>query len=140
VLNRWTLTVAALAALVTLPPPAQAQFTTYIAPPTKTKDSVKAAIVAEQKAVQDSVTRSQISDMKTWVDSAAGISVPRTLADSVRIADSSRITDSSVTSFANGAIAPATASALPWFVFFGVAGVVGGALLLRPPVKQTSRR
>src|SRR5690349_15352712 len=73
--NRW---IATLFVLALAPATAAAQFTTFIIPPNPAKDSIKAAVVAEQKAVSDSVTRAQIANMKTWVDSAAGVVVPTT--------------------------------------------------------------
>ena len=73
--NRW---MVALALIAAAPAAAAAQFTTFIAPPNPIKDSIKAVVVAEQKSLSDSITHAQITDMKTWVDSAAGIAaIPR---------------------------------------------------------------
>ena len=70
-----------------MPGIARAQFTTFIPPVNKTADSVKAAVVAEQKVQQDSVTTAQMTNMKTWVDSAAGIlPTPVTAVDSLGVA------------------------------------------------------
>ena len=51
---------------------ASAQFTTFIPPQNKAADSVKTAVAVQQRAVADSIQRVQLTNMKTWVDSAAG--------------------------------------------------------------------
>lgn len=114
--------VLALAAAA--PTVAQAQFTTFI--PRRTADSVKAAVVATQQKVSDSVAKAQITDLKTWVDSASGIVAPGTAADSLArttLADTS-------TTFRSGSRAPATASSLPLLALIGGAALLFGALLL----------
>src|SRR3954466_15958143 len=58
-----------LALLASVPTVASAQFTTFIPPQNKVADSVKAAVVAEQKAQSDSLSRTQLTNMRTWVDS-----------------------------------------------------------------------
>jgi hypothetical protein len=121
--HRW---VVALAIIAALPAVAFAQFTTFIAPPNPVKDSIKAAVVAEQRAVSDSITHAQITDMKTWVDSAAGI-VPTPPADTV-FPPQRRTTATS-----NGAIAPETASPLPFLLALGGGSMLLGVLLLRRP-------
>src|SRR3954466_10484675 len=70
--------ILSLILIASAPAAAAAQFTTFITPPNPAKDSIKAAVVAEQKAVTDSVSRAQVANMKTWVDSAAGVVVPPT--------------------------------------------------------------
>jgi hypothetical protein len=80
-----------LALIAGLPGFAQAQFTTFIPPKNKVADSVKAVVVAQQKAQVDSSVQAQITNMKTWVDSAAGIASttpmsPMTAADSAAAA------------------------------------------------------
>src|SRR3954464_4325685 len=101
-----------LAAIAGFPGIAEAQFTTFIPPKNKVADSVKAAVVAEQKAQGDSLSQAQITNMKTWVDSAAGLTpVPMTAIP----ADSGvqRVVATDSTTFRNGSRAPATASDLP---------------------------
>jgi len=49
-----------------------AQFTTYIPPRVKLTDSAKAVVVAKEKARGDSIERVRLTEMKAWVDSAAG--------------------------------------------------------------------
>jgi len=117
------------ALLVGMPAVAGAQFTTFIPPRNKVADSVKAAVVAAQKTQEDSVSHAQIANMKTWVDSAAGLApVPMMAADSVAQATTVATTDT--TTFRNGSRAPATASALPLLAAVGAAALLLGALLL----------
>src|SRR5438309_7622709 len=72
-----------LALIAAMPGMARAQFTTFIPPHTKGADSVKAAAVVQQRAVSDSIAKVQIADMKTWVDSAAGVlPTPNAASDS----------------------------------------------------------
>jgi hypothetical protein len=123
-------------AVALAPVAASAQFTTFIAPPSKAKDSVKAAVVAVQKATQDSVVRAQISDMKTWVDSAAGILPTRPVLDTALVFDSATGTVVAapvvVPAFVNGARAPATATPLPAFVAIGALLMFLGLWMVRP--------
>src|SRR4051812_31423186 len=118
--KRWVVAIALIAAW---PAAASAQFTTFIAPPNPVKDSIKAAVVAEQRAVADSVTHAQITDMKTWVDSAAGV-VPTPAIDTT-IAPTLR------TATANGVVAPSTASLLPFLLVLGGVSMLLGLMLLR---------
>jgi hypothetical protein len=121
--HRW---VVALAIIAASPVAASAQFTTFIAPPSRVNDSVKAVVAAEQRAVSDSITHAQITDMKTWVDSASGI-VPTRAIDST--VDSARVTAATP----NGVIAPETASPLPFLLALGGCSMLLGWLLLRRP-------
>ena len=116
------------------PAAAAAQFTTFIAPPNPVKDSIKAAVVAEQRAMTDSIAHAQITDMKTWVDSAAGIVVVPAIDTTF---GARAITTTSVTTSATGGVvAPATASPLPFLlVVGGSAMLLGLALLRRPQLK-----
>lgn len=113
----------ALVLVASLPAIASAQFTTYVPPASRT-DSVRAAVVAEQKAQTDSVTHSTLTNMKAWVDSAAGL-VPTT-TDTVASATASEPT----TSFSNGALAPNTASPLPLIALVGLAALSVGTVML----------
>ena len=127
--NRWILSLMLLAA----PSVAAAQFTTFITPPNPAKDSIKAAVVAEQKAAADSVTRAQIANMKTWVDSAAGVIVPP--ADTA-FAVRTVIGDTLMTTTSTGLVAPNTASAVPFLLLTGILGMlIGVAMIRRPQVK-----
>src|SRR5690348_11448349 len=124
---RRTLAVLALAAVPSL---ASAQFTTFIPPKNKAADSVKAAVVAQQKAQTDSISHAQITNMRTWVDSAAGVApAPKTAADSLA-AGLSATSVADTTTFRNGTRAPATASDLPLLVLIGAAALLLGTFLL----------
>ena len=129
--NRW---MAALIFIAAAPAAAAAQFTTFIAPPSPIKDSTKAVVVAEQKSLSDSITHAQITDMKTWVDSAAGI----TAIPSVDTTPSIRRTTQTTTTVSNGVVAPATASPLPFLLVIGGSAMLVGLALLRRP--QLARR
>jgi hypothetical protein len=119
-----------LLALIIAPATAAAQFTTYIPPKSKVKDSIKAVVAAQQKARTDSTNAAALTNMKTWVDSAAGVVVPRTdsVAASIAAADT--------TTFANGSKAPMTASSLPLLTLIGISALGFGALLLRTPRRR----
>ena len=135
--KRW---IAALILIATAPAAAAAQFTTFIAPPNQIKDSIRAAVVAEQKSSMDSVTRAQIADMKTWVDSAAGIAAPasdtmyrvKTITGTTAPAPATVMT-------AQGMVAPATATSLPLLLAMGGAAMLLGLALMRRP-RPASRR
>lgn len=106
---------------------AQAQFTTFIPPQTVVQDSAARAVaVADSvRAVADTSTAVAITNMKTWVDSAAGVASPpiTPLGDSTAVAAES-------TTFVNGARAPETASDLPLLLLLGGAAFFSGLLLL----------
>jgi len=135
-----------LALVAGMPAIAGAQFTTFIPPVAKTAaDSVKAAVVAEQKVRQDSIVVAQMTNMKTWVDSAAGVApTPRTTTarttpprvaptDSIATIPKATATRTTHTdsAFANGTRAPATASVLPLLLVAGVGLIFAGVLVSR---------
>jgi hypothetical protein len=125
--KRWILSLILIASA---PAAAVAQFTTFISPPNPAKDSIKAAVVAEQKAITDSVNRAQIANMKTWVDSAAGVVVPpvdTTFAT---------FTDSIPVMTANGMVAPNTASPVPFMLLTGLLGLLIGIAMVRRPQEK----
>jgi hypothetical protein len=122
--NRWILTLAFIALA---PAAAAAQFTTFIAPPNPVKDSIKAVVAAEQKAAADSVTRAQIANMKTWVDSAAGVVVPAT-DTAFKVQTVTATTETSA-----GMVAPDTASPVPFLLASGLVGLLFGLYLVRRP-------
>jgi hypothetical protein len=77
-----------LALLGALPTISWAQFTTFIPPQPQTVKAANAAVVARERARTDSVMKIKLSDMKAWVDSAAGsVAVPNTGHRSCRNAD-----------------------------------------------------
>ena len=131
--KRWILTLTMIAMA---PAAAAAQFTTFIVPPNPTRDSIKAAVVAEQKATTDSVTRAQIANMKTWVDSAAGVVVPP--ADTAFVVQT--ITGDSVHALtSNGVVAPNTASPVPFMLLTGILGMLLGFAMVRRPQPKARR-
>lgn len=118
---------------------ATAQFTTFIPPQTRAADSVKTAVAAQQRAETDSIQRVQLTNMKTWVDSAAGVIAPPTATradslmglppDSLTRTQAQVATDSAPT-LKNGARAPETASNLPLFALLGAMGLGIGTVML----------
>lgn len=130
--KRWILSLILIAAA---PAAASAQFTTFIAPPNPAKDSIKAVVAAEQKAVSDSITRAQVANMKTWVDSAAGVAVPP--ADTAFKVQT--ITGDTVTMTSSGLVAPNTASPVPFLLLTGVLGMLLGVAMLRRPQPKPQR-
>ena len=117
------LTIAAV--LVGFSSAAGAQITTYIAPP---KPAMTPQMVASaDSARKDSVAAVAVTNMKAWVDSAAGITVPATVGDST--VDPGK---PDFTTFSHGAIAPNTATSLPALGVFGVlVALVGVVILMR---------
>ena len=147
VIHRAAPTILALALLALLPVAASAQFTTFVAPPRKAVvDSAKAAIIAEQATRGDSAARMSLTDMKAWVDSAAGVGTPSStvaIADTTSPATPAPVPSTpgapqpSTTAFSDGAIAPNTASALPSLALGGLVLLVVGGVLLRLRSRQS---
>ena len=91
-----------LALLGALPTISWAQITTFIPPQTKAAEAAKTVALARERARTDSVMRIRLSDMKAWVDSAAGsVAVPNTATDpaaaptparTVTVIDTARLT------------------------------------------------
>jgi len=107
---------------------AGAQITTYIAPPRQTAQE-RELIATADSARRDSVARATMANMTAWVDSAAGVPVPPTVG-AVDTAALANDPGRPVTTFSDGAVAPATASSLPTLVVIGaVAFAIGAALL-----------
>jgi hypothetical protein len=129
-------TVLSLALAALTPIASKAQFTTFIAPARPSADSAKAATVAVQRARSDSTAQVSITNMKAWVDSAAGVAPPATASESLQVATTTnatsptRTTGSATTSFSNGAVAPATASHLPMLALLGLASLSVGIVLV----------
>ena len=67
-----TAMIFSAAALLT-PAVLSAQFTTFVAPPRQAAVDSAKTTVAVTKARADSVARMSLTDMKAWVDSAAGV-------------------------------------------------------------------
>ncbi len=129
------LSAAALLTPAVLP----AQFTTFVAPPRKAAaDSAKPSVVAVAKARADSASRMSLTEMKTWVDSAAGTNRPALSATDTAITSTDTLaaptpstTPRSTTTFSNGAIAPNTATSLPTLLLVGLLSLTAGIALLR---------
>ena len=120
-----------LATIASLPATAHAQFTTFIPPRPRAADSVKAAAAVQQKAATDSAVSAQLTNMKTWVDSAAGIAGPPvTAADSLAAGLPATATAADTATFGNGIPAPETASDLPLLALVGAALLAIGVLML----------
>lgn len=130
-----------LALIAGMPGIAGAQFTTFIPPVDKKADSVKAAVVAEQKVQQDSIATAQMTNMKTWVDSAAGIvPTPVTPADSLAAGFPTPVSTSVDSAmFVNGARAPATASMLPLLLLVGLGFIGAGVAVMFVEPRQRVR-
>ena len=119
---------------------ASAQITTYVAPP-KPAGPTKQMVASADSARRDSIQAVQMSNMKVWVDSAAGVSVPAGVGDTLAIPanDPGLVTESQperpvTTTFSNGSVAPATATQLPTLVIAGaVVLVIGAALVTHRP-------
>jgi hypothetical protein len=106
---------------------ASAQVTTYIAPP-RPAAADPILVAAADSARRDSVATVAMTNMKTWVDSAAGIAVPSHVGDST-VNDPGRPVVQTTT-FSDGSVAPATASVLPSVAIAGVVILVAGAALV----------
>lgn len=126
--------------------PAAAQFTGVVAPPkARTSAATNAAAeAATPGARSDSAGRTALSDMRAWVDSAAGVSAPATTRpDSTRrdstVAPVSAAAEipaapqptASVTDSTDAMRAPDTATMLPALALVGLVMLGGGAWLLR---------
>jgi hypothetical protein len=103
-----------------------AQITTFIAPP-RTAAASPQMVAAADSARRDSVERVAVTNMKVWVDSAAGITIPDRVGDSIPANDPGRPV---TTTFTDGSVAPATASVLPALVVAGAVILVAGAALI----------
>lgn len=107
---------------------ARAQVTTYIAPPRPAAPD-PVLVAAADSARRDSIATTAMTNMKTWVDSAAGVAVPAYVGDST-VNDPGRPVTTPVTTFSDGSVAPATASDLPMLAVAGVVVLLAGAALI----------
>jgi hypothetical protein len=121
-----------------LPATAFGQFTTFTTPPRPRVDSTKVQPTPEQQRVTtDSLSRVAITNMKAWVDSAAGdVVVNRTDSTGRPVAAPGPVTSrpaaaESTMVFRDGARAPDTATTLPLIVLVGASAVGIGVVLLR---------
>jgi hypothetical protein len=129
-----------------LPAIAAGQFTTFVKPPKPRADSIKVVVTeAQQRVTTDSIARVAITNMKAWVDSAAGdVVVSRTDSAGRPVAAKGPVTAGSPTparppatvpestlTFREGARAPDTATWLPLLVLVGSGAIGVGLVLLR---------
>jgi hypothetical protein len=122
-----------LTTILALATNAEAQITTYVAPPRPI--STAEAVAAADSARRDSVAEATMVNMKTWVDSASGIAVPEYVGrvDSTALVnDPGRVAVERpvATTFSDGSVAPATASDLPTLAIIGIVALALGGLLL----------
>src|SRR5215210_6154410 len=118
------------AALVLCTSQLNAQITTYVAPPRPLAASPQ-LVASADSARRDSVSAATVTTMKAWVDSAAGVTVPAHVGDSIPADDPGRPV-AVATTFENGSVAPATASRLPALLALGgLAMALGAALRFR---------
>jgi hypothetical protein len=140
-LRNATTAILLTAATLLTPAVSSAQFTTFVAPHRKVVGDSAPATVAAVKARADSVARMSLTDMKTWVDSAAGTSTQVAAASDTTMAAANaaatpsaaqpNVNPRTTTAFSNGAIAPNTASPLPSYLAAGFASFAVGIFLLR---------
>lgn len=105
---------------------AGAQIVTYVPEP-RPAAPTPAMVAAADSARADSVANVAMTNMKQWVDSAAGIAVPSYVGDSIPADDPGRPVP---TTFVDGSVAPATASDLPTLGVAGLVAFVAGLVLL----------
>ena len=137
-LRSATIALMFSAAAFLIPSVLPAQFTTFVARPLKAAADSAKTPVAVAKARADSASRMTLTDMKTWVDSAAGTTKPAAsvvdsaLASAETVAPTpSNAASRTTTTFSNGAIAPNTATQLPTVLTAGLAIFAAGMLLFR---------
>ena len=120
-----------LAFAIGIPQVGRAQFTTFIPPRNKAVDSIKATATVTQKAKTDSVINAQLTNMKTWVDSAAGVVAPPVAAtDTAAPPAKPPVAAADTTIPVAGTRAPATASNLPLIALTGFGLLVAGTILV----------
>lgn len=120
-----------LALALGIPQVGSAQFTTFIPPRNQMTDSARAVAATQQKAQTDSAINAQLANMKTWVDSAAGVvSPPRTGVDSVAAPSNPQPPVADTAMAVAGTRAPATASNLPLLALSGLGLLVIGTILV----------
>lgn len=139
-LRKATTTILLSAATLLAPSALSAQFTTFVAPPQKqAAETTAKPLVATGKAKADSVSRMTLTDMKAWVDSAAGTSTKLAAVNDTTMPASNPAAPLSpeadaghrTTTFSNGAVAPSTATALPTYLVTGLLIFAAGFVMLR---------
>ena len=136
-LRSATTVLIVTAAALLMPAALSAQFTTFVAPPRKdTSSPAKPSVVAVAKARADSASRMSVTEMKAWVDSAAGTKPPVLTTADTAMANVDTVSTATptaaqrtTTSFSNGASAPNTATPLPVLFAAGLASLIAGLVL-----------
>jgi LPXTG-motif cell wall-anchored protein len=129
---------AALLLAVVAAEPARAQFTATVAPPKREKPAAQVTAEAQAAAQADTSRRTQLSEMRAWVDSAAEAATGRPV---VRQDSTTLTTTSTVTTASAGTVEmPDTASPLPAIALAGGLLLGLGGLLLRRPTEARARR
>jgi hypothetical protein len=137
--------IAVFAFSTFLPATAFGQFTSYTPPRPRVDTAMTPATPVQRAAAADSVARVAITNMKAWVDSAAGdIVVNRVDSTGRPVAATGPVSTGTATAvgrdaasaestsvFREGARAPDTATLLPLLVLIGTTAVGVGVLLLR---------
>ena len=133
--------LAVLAFSTLLPAAAAGQFTTFTPPRPRVDSARIAPTPAQQQVAADSIARATITNMKAWVDSAAGdVVVNRVDSTGRPVAATGPVTTGSpgtaapvesTTTFRDGARAPDTATYLPLLVLVGTGALGLGLVLLR---------
>ena len=127
-------TLGVALALTLASSPARAQFTAVVEPPKKAPAEA-AVTAATPGATRDSAGRTQLSDMRAWVDSAAGVAAPTSTASAME--DTTALAADTAAAAAEPAVneagmrAPDTATALPAIARAGLAMLGMGVWLLR---------
>jgi len=134
-----------IALLGGLPTMVWAQFTTFIPPQPprpKVTDSAKTVVIRHETVRTDtSIMRMRLTDMRAWVDSAAGSVAPPTTAPKPPesaptilpthdTASISFVARDSAVRVRHGTRAPATASELPLMALIGAGALAVGTVLL----------
>jgi hypothetical protein len=144
-------TIAKMLAVVALVAPSMlsAQAPSPRKPP---MDTAKRTSSNATKSKADSSGRMTLTDMKAWVDSAAGNTKPLVTASDTAdtavaitnpplplppIVATPAPAPAQTTTFSNGAIAPNTASVLPTILTIGLAAFAVGLMLFRSRRRQT---
>jgi hypothetical protein len=138
-------TLAILAFSTLLPVASDGQFTAFTPPRQRVDTTTRPAPTPAQRqqATADSIARVTITNMKAWVDSAAGdVVVNRVDSTGRPVAATGPVTAGATTdrsaapaestmTFRDGARAPDTATYLPLLLLIGTGAIGVGVLLLR---------
>jgi len=138
VTSRHILAAALLA--VVAAEPARAQFTAVVAPPKREKAAAQVAAEVRAAAEADTARRTQLTEMRAWVDSAAQAATGRAIVtqDSAAVTTTTETTTTTTTSAGSVAM-PDTATPFPAIALGGGLLLAIGALLVRRPERARAR-